>query len=460
MMVGMRGLQGLWLKALLFALFGYALFGRGFAYLFLGEVILIIGFFIFLQSQRIMLIFSDGVLLLWALFAIWGFCRTVPFIGRYGFDALRDAVLWGYGTVALLIAAFVNKSSQISRALNTYRKFLHWYLPVAPGLVLATMIFKQYLPVLPWARSCTIIYVKAGDAAVQLAAAGVFLLLFPDQRRGSKAGLSLNRLIGFLGWSATALIILVVNRSGSLAIILSFAVVSLLKTHKVGWKVVALGVLGSVLTLAVLESGLVNVTVHGRAFTPDQIAQNIGSMGGGEAAGHQGTTAWRLVWWRNIIDYTVFGPYRWTGKGFGINLAVVDGPPGMTEEDSALRSPHNGNMTVLARMGVPGLVLWAALNFLFVYRLCRAYKRAIRSGSQFWSDVNLWIICFWLAAFVNMSFDVYLEGPQGGMWFWSIIGLGVAALRVQAHEARQASVQANRLATGALRRLGPRSAVG
>jgi hypothetical protein len=38
-----------------------------------------------------------------------------------------------------------------------------------------------------------------------------------------------------------------------------------------------------------------------------------------------------------------------------------------------------------------------------------------------------WIFAYWLAALVNASFDVYLEGPQGGIWFWSVIGLGIAA---------------------------------
>lgn len=38
---------------------------------------------------------------------------------------------------------------------------------------------------------------------------------------------------------------------------------------------------------------------------------------------------------------------------------------------------------------------------------------------------------------INLSFDVYLEGPVGGMWFWTVIGLGVAAMRVQSYEARK-----------------------
>jgi hypothetical protein len=32
---------------------------------------------------------------------------------------------------------------------------------------------------------------------------------------------------------------------------------------------------------------------------------------------------------------------------------------------------------------------------------------------------------------VNASFDVFLEGPTGGIWFWSLFGLGIAALEIQ-----------------------------
>jgi hypothetical protein len=41
-----------------------------------------------------------------------------------------------------------------------------------------------------------------------------------------------------------------------------------------------------------------------------------------------------------------------------------------------------------------------------------------------------WVFVYWLAALVNGSFDVYLGGPQGGIWFWSMIGLGLALTRM------------------------------
>jgi O-antigen ligase len=228
-----------------------------------------------------------------------------------------------------------------------------------------------------------------------------------------------------------------------MSILLPFALVFFLKFHKVGWKIAASAIICSILVLGVLESNLITYKKRGRTFTVDQIADNLSSIlgRGSQKSDTEGTKEWRLIWWANIVRYTIFGPYFWTGKGFGVNLALEDGPPGITAEESALRSPHNGNMTILARMGVPGIVLWIALNFVFVFRLFKAYRVATRSGSQFWSGVNLWIVCYWLAAFTNMSFDVYLEGPQGGIWYWSIIGFGVAALRVQAYEARKSRAE-------------------
>ena len=71
-----------------------------------------------------------------------------------------------------------------------------------------------------------------------------------------------------------------------------------------------------------------------------------------------GTREWRLRWWGTIQDDTIHGPYFWTGNGFGLNLAISDGfLLGEAGGGSSLRSPHTGHLTILARAGVPGIVL-------------------------------------------------------------------------------------------------------
>ena len=74
----------------------------------------------------------------------------------------------------------------------------------------------------------------------------------------------------------------------------------------------------------------------------------------------EGTKEFRLRWWSDIINYTINGPYFWTGKGFGINLADDDGF--QVYADHSLRAPHNGHIEILARTGVPGLILWILMN--------------------------------------------------------------------------------------------------
>jgi hypothetical protein len=439
MAITQKSLEELWLKALMAVLFGYALFGKEFAYFFPGEMLLLVGCVIFIRSQRFGLILSDPTLFLWGLFAFWGLCRTIPFIGKWGFFAIRDAALWGYGLAALLVVAFVNNSNQISRALSSYRRFVAWLAPAIFVMLVLGFAFEFRPPAPPWASESTFPLIKGGDAAVQLAGAALITLMFAPRRRASgRQDVSPFRVMGYITWVASTLIMLIIMRAGFVAIVVPIALMSALRFQRVGWKVVAAGMVVVVLMAALLASDLLNFTMRGRQVTSDQMAASVTSIFGNSQHGElEGTKEWRLGWWKNIVDYTVFGPYFWTGKGFGVNLAVEDGPPGLTAEETSLRSPHNGSMTVLARMGVPGVLLWLAMNLSFVFRITAAYRLANRAGLRFWANVNLWIFCFWLAAMINLSFDVYLEGPQGAFWFWSIIGLGVAGLRVQAHERRR-----------------------
>jgi O-antigen ligase len=135
-----------------------------------------------------------------------------------------------------------------------------------------------------------------------------------------------------------------------------------------------------------------------------------------------------LAWWGKIIDYTVFGTYLRTGKGFGVNLADADGF--QSTLDHSLRSPHNSGMTVLARMGVPGLALWILVQTAFGIGLLRATSAHRRAGDAQLAVMGGLLFVYWLVMLVDTSFDPYLEGPQGGIWFWVIFGLGLVVMRL------------------------------
>jgi hypothetical protein len=168
---------------------------------------------------------------------------------------------------------------------------------------------------------------------------------------------------------------------------------------------------------------------EGRPPTLDQLIENILSVFGSSSdQALEGTKQFRLAWWGTIIDYTVFGDYFWTGKGFGVNLADDDGF--QTTVDHSLRAPHNSHFTVLARMGVPGFGLWLLIQAAFGIGLLRATRSLRTVGDLKLAAVSGWLLAYWIAMMVDTSFDPYLEGPQGGIWFWTVIGLGLVVMRL------------------------------
>jgi hypothetical protein len=181
----------------------------------------------------------------------------------------------------------------------------------------------------------------------------------------------------------------------------------------------------------IVKSGhfVVSAGRNGRSITIDQIIENITSIFSSSSDGAlEGSKVFRLRWWGTIINYTVFGDYFWTGKGFGVNLADADGF--QVNLDDSLRSPHNSHITTLARMGVPGFVLWLLLQGAFGIGLLRSVLRHHGAGDSSMAAVGAWILAYWVAMMINTSFDPYLEGPQGGIWFWSLFGLGLVVIHL------------------------------
>jgi len=67
-------------------------------------------------------------------------------------------------------------------------------------------------------------------------------------------------------------------------------------------------------------------------------------------------------------------------------------------------------------------VLWILLNAAFVIRFLYARRRALDCEDSFLAGILSWTLSYWVAFTVNTSFDVFLEGPQSGIWFWSVHG--------------------------------------
>lgn len=411
---------------------GYMFLGRGFAHvgvspIFVGEVVLALGVISVLALFATRRLGALEVVLL--AFMGWGLVRTLPYIGRDGVDALRDAALWGYGLFAIAVSLAVQRR-QLGQLLGLYRRaiplFVLW-VPVAAGLYFFSL---EWLP--RSADSDVPLFVfKGGDTAVHLAAVASFILLGLYQQSDRKPRIAESLI--WLAWFVGVAIAVSMNRGGLVALACAVAVAFFIRssTRSSTRRLQFLGVAAVLLSAFALFDPKIGLG-DGHEISLERLgvsSMSVVTEGAVPGQDLEGTEKWRLAWWDEIVSYTVEGPYFWTGKGFGVNLADDDGF--QVFADHSLRAPHNSHLTVLARMGVPGFALWLGLQLGFAAALVRALTRARRAGAMRWVQLNGWLLVFWLAIIINTSFDPYLEGPQGGIWFWSVFGVGLAALRIQ-----------------------------
>jgi hypothetical protein len=425
-------LPRLYLAVLAGLLGGYLLCGRGFAYLqvgpvFIGEIVLALGILVLaLRPPRAAPVPAGAAVLLGllGLFMLWSLAATAPHLSSDGAVALRDAALWGYATFALLVVTFLDRRQLLERASAWFRAVIPAYLlwVVLTDLLLPSLSGR--LPLLGGGR-VPLIELKPGDVGAHLAGIGAFMMLGLHRPAGAGAP-GRHRLwpepLVWVLWSIDFALVAARNRGGGLAILAALAAVALATR---AWPLAKPASAAIVLLLIVTLFNLRVGPAGNREVSVSQLRANFSSIvddtGQAELAGSR---RWRLAWWRRIVDYTVHGPYFWAGKGYGVNLADDDGF--QVTRDHSLRSPHNVNLTLLARSGVPGLVLWLVLQLAFAGRLLVVGRRARRSGDWWLAGVCAWVLAYWVAMQCNAAFDVYLEGPQGGIWFWSLFGVGLA----------------------------------
>ncbi len=426
-------LPGIFSNVFKILLLGYALLGRGFAYLgfhplYIGEAVMALGILSSALNGSFRSALRSRLSWMIILFALWGAFRTVPYLGSYGVLALRDAALWGYAVFALLVAGLLLQANSVRAVLRQYGNWLPLFIVWVPVAFILSMSFSELIPYIAGPK-VPLLNLKPGDMAVHLTGVSSFLALGLyrsfRQEAGSPAVLRENVLaiLCLVG----ILMVASFSRGALVTFLLGLLALAIARPIRHGMKLLAFCV---ILVVSLFLFRVELDTGGSRRISLTQLADNTRSILGGQSdISLEGTRRWRLAWWNRVVGYTFGGEYFWTGKGYGINLADSDGF--QTYSDHSLRSPHNGHLTILARSGVPGLVLWIVLQVSFAVMLLQAYVRARKLREDLWERVNLWMMIYWLAFMTNSAFDVFLEGPQGGIWFWSLFGFGIAALEAQ-----------------------------
>jgi len=412
-------------------LMGYALMGKGFAYLgfpplYVGEIAFLFGIFVFLRSGTLLAALTTVPTLVLVVAMMWVLARTLPYVSIHGFDALRDSVVILYGGFAfIIIGLLLEDARRIDTVIRYYKAFIYGFPGIPLGFWL-TKYWEEYIPKL-YGSNVPIVEIGASALGTHLAGAGVFILI------------GYQKVSWFWGviWVGTLAMIAATNRgatvAAAVALVLAMVVLGRLRML-VGVLVVGLGTFCIVLAVEVAFFEFHEVKdSDDRPVSAQQILENVKSIAGQSGQQTEGTKQWRLDWWEVIVNDTLKGPNFWSGRGFGLNLADADGfgesfdpvnprPP--------TRSPHNVHMTLLARAGVIGVVLWLLVLLSWGGTMLWAILVARARGHKQWSNLFLWITCYAVAIVINATFDVALEGPMQGIWFWSLFGFGIGTVMV------------------------------
>jgi hypothetical protein len=416
-----------YLALLAIVLLGYALMGKGFAYLglpplYVGEIALLIGTVVFLRTGALVASLTTLPSLMLVILMVWVTLRMIPYLGVYGFDSLRDSTIVMYGGFAFIVIGLLLEDA---RRIDTVLRYYEMFLTSLPALFAGLYLTRFWVDDIPRLYGpVPIVDVTTTAAATHLGGAMVFILIG-------------NRKVSFLWllvWFATLALASAINRGAMLSVIVPVAFAMIMLGRFRLMLITILAVVSIFAVLLVIEDSFTqyNDPNTQRQVSARQIVENAKSIV--ETSGQQteGTKRWRLQWWEIIINDTVYGPNFWTGRGFGINLADADGFAGVDPRNAAppTRSPHNAHMTLLARAGVPGLVLWSIVLISWFGMQLNAILSARARGHERWAKLFLFVMCYASTIIINATFDVVLEGPMQGVWFWCLFGFGVGSVMI------------------------------
>jgi hypothetical protein len=401
---------------------GYALFDRGFAYVhlpgipvYMGELLLVAGLValaVGTPSVRRAVRRRPPAAIV-ACFGLWGLIRTVPFAGRFGLDAIRDAALWYYSLFAIVVAALVTALPDLPEEwAKRYERFLPWLLVWSP---LAIVCGERFTQLLVPNSDVPVFSHKPGNIAVHAAMALAFLWLVPHPGERQRRRLFLTMLATLvIGITATQ------SRAGLVSACAVLAIAWLLSRYGVRMVLYMVGTVA--LTLVFAWSIDLKMTTDRREISVGQLVQNIGSLSGDKSSDLGTTVKWRDDLWNSVLDRTSEEKKLPAGWGFGPNLAEELGFEG--DAAQPLRSPHNSHIDVLARMGVVGAGLWIALWLSWFTLLVRTRRRmpGLRNLRRGLIDVCMAGV---VGMLVNAYFDPSLESPQVALWLWTLVGLGI-----------------------------------
>ncbi len=408
---------------LLIYLGAITIIGKGPTYLgyppiYWGEVVLAVSLLWVIGHRGTLGLRSrEGWLLSFLILAymLLGAALAAKSVAGWGLDAARDAAICYYAAfyfVGLNVARRQALGTRVWKILC-----LFWVLALVweSANLLSGGRLAELGPEIPWRG--TNLLSHSGNDVMQHMGLGAFIVLFlrpPERYR------QWQKVFVFVAVLGLGLLALSHLRGAKFGLLLGAVVVLALGLAKgrpirFSTRMFWVGAVGATALLAasVLVTSDLADAMHLRRFAE------------ANPLSPQGTAYWRMLWWEELAE-EVMRRNPAFGLGFGESLGVYN-PYLLGNEHEAwpVRSPHNINMTVFARTGIVGGVLWVAIlgiGFGMLFR--RVWRGRVRGHA--YSPERREELVFWLlmltATWGNSSVGVLMEGPVLGVWFWFALG--------------------------------------
>lgn len=114
------------------------------------------------------------------------------------------------------------------------------------------------------------------------------------------------------------------------------------------------------------------------------------------------------------------------GEGFGQPLVnYID-----DETGAVVRVPHNSHLTIMARLGFVGFVVWLTFNGCLLRRFAYAYLHR-RFWDPVFSEFALWSFLYYVVFMIESLVEGPLESPATAIPFYFFTGLTAGVIRLQ-----------------------------
>ncbi len=375
-----------------------------------GEVFLLFGLMHTISGGR-KIVWESPVARLTLLVIVLSLPVAVAGIPVWGIDALRDYAIVYY-MLAIPVGAAVFREDEVRRfALRVLRSALLVHVLY----VAAVLLFRQSLEAAgPSFDGVPLFSIRGDFDALMLIGLPVWLLA---ERRA-------NLTVARWEWAIASLGLLEVFALDVRAAIVALGVLLviwlLLGEHRAGAAIV-----GSLLVLAVLgqlvaTSPLAPHRSDSSNLLELAVSNVVGVLPGWGNVEQNANANLRLRWWSAVVEWTAAEPTSLLfGRGFGRTLAI--GPEfqvGYAEGNYA-RSPHNGYVTLFARVGVLGSLAWLTIVGLPCWRTFTRRPWTQQGGEEWWTLAVLGIV---VVVGVGAFFGVILESPFGALVFYFFVG--------------------------------------